>query len=91
MDCVVLLFSIGLFHAITTLFRKQTISKEWGASMKLFQRLWIEEQGQDLVEYALLIVLVSLAAVVSMRSLARAISDAYSNATANFTSATAGL
>jgi pilus assembly protein Flp/PilA len=55
--------------------------------MKRLLRLWEEEKGQDLVEYALLLVLISLGAVVSMRSLASAISDAYSNAAGNLTSA----
>jgi pilus assembly protein Flp/PilA len=51
------------------------------------RRLWIEEQGQDLVEYALLVVLVALGAVVAMQSLASAISDAFSNAASNLSSA----
>ena len=54
----------------------------------LFRRLWQEEEGQDLVEYALLVVLIALGAVAAMKSLASAISDAFSNATANLTSAT---
>lgn len=56
--------------------------------MDLLQRLITEEQGQDLVEYALLLVLLSLGAVASIRTLASAIREAFSNATANFTSAT---
>jgi Flp pilus assembly pilin Flp len=55
--------------------------------MRSVRRLWIDEGGQDLVEYALLVVLISLAAVASMNSLAKAISDAFSNASANLTSA----
>lgn len=55
--------------------------------MNLFTRLWKEEEGQDLVEYALLVVLIALGAVAAMKSLASAISDAFSNATANLTSA----
>lgn len=51
----------------------------------LLRRLWREEEGQDLVEYALLVVLVALGAVVAMQSLASAISDAFSNASANLT------
>jgi pilus assembly protein Flp/PilA len=43
-------------------------------------RLWKEEEGQDLVEYALLIVLVGLAAVAAMGTLASNISTAFSNA-----------
>jgi len=53
----------------------------------LFRRLWQEEEGQDLVEYALLVVLIALGAIVAMKSLASAISDAFSNAGANLTSA----
>ncbi|HEV2387929.1 MAG TPA: Flp family type IVb pilin [Candidatus Acidoferrales bacterium] len=52
----------------------------------LLHRLWQEEQGQDLVEYALLVVLVALGAVVAMKSLGSAISDAFSSASANLTS-----
>ncbi len=55
---------------------------------KLLRRLWSEESGQDLVEYALLVVLVALGAVVAMKSLASAVSDAFSNAAANMTGAT---
>ena len=50
--------------------------------------LWQDESGQDLTEYALLIVLVALAAVASMKALARAISTAYSNAATNLTTNT---
>lgn len=54
--------------------------------MKNFlKRLWQEEEGQDLVEYALLLVLISLAAVAAMNTLANAISTAYGNATTNLT------
>jgi pilus assembly protein Flp/PilA len=55
--------------------------------MKTLRRLWKEEQGQDLVEYALLIVLIALGAIAAMKGLASAISDAFSNATVNLTSA----
>jgi pilus assembly protein Flp/PilA len=53
--------------------------------MNLMKRLWNEEEGQDLVEYALLVVLISLAAVLAMKGLASGISDAFSNAAANLT------
>jgi pilus assembly protein Flp/PilA len=52
----------------------------------IMERLWKEEEGQDLVEYGLLIVLISLFAVTAMSSLASGISDAFSNATAQMTS-----
>ncbi len=55
--------------------------------MKMFRQLWNEEEGQDLVEYALLVVLVALGAVVAMHSLASAISDAFANAAVNLSQA----
>jgi pilus assembly protein Flp/PilA len=51
--------------------------------MNFMKKLWKEEEGQDLVEYALLVVLISLAAIVAMKNLASGISDAFSNAAAN--------
>ena len=51
-------------------------------------RLWKEEAGQDLVEYALLVVLISLAAVTAMQNLGSGISDAFNNAVGNLTGAT---
>jgi pilus assembly protein Flp/PilA len=54
---------------------------------EIVKRLWAEEEGQDLVEYALLIVLVALGAVVAMKTLACAISNAFNNAAQNLGSA----
>jgi Flp pilus assembly pilin Flp len=54
----------------------------------LFRKLWKDEEGQDLVEYALLVVLISLGAVLAMKNLASGISDAFSNAVLQLTSAT---
>jgi len=51
----------------------------------LLIRLWQEEEGQDLVEYGLLIVLIALAAIGAMGSLATAISKAFSSAAGNLT------
>jgi pilus assembly protein Flp/PilA len=55
---------------------------------KLARRLWQEESGQDLTEYALLLVLIALAATAAMQGLATAISTAYNNAATNLTGAT---
>ena len=52
----------------------------------LFTRLWKEEEGQDLVEYALLLVLISLVAVAALKVVGSAVSDAFANAAANLTS-----
>ena len=48
----------------------------------LLARLWKEEEGQDLTEYALLLVLLSLAAVGSIGGLATAINGTFANANA---------
>jgi pilus assembly protein Flp/PilA len=41
--------------------------------------LWKEEDGQDLVEYGLLVALVALAATVGMKGLATAINTTFAN------------
>jgi len=48
-------------------------------------KLWKEEAGQDLTEYALLLVLLSLAAVGSLSALATAINSVFTNAANNLT------
>lgn len=55
--------------------------------MQAFKRLWREEKGQDLTEYALLLVLVALVAIASMNTLGTTISTVFANANANLTSA----
>jgi len=51
----------------------------------LLKRLWKEQEGQDLTEYALLLVLIALAAITAMNTLAGAISNIFANAAANLT------
>jgi Flp pilus assembly pilin Flp len=45
--------------------------------------LWKEEEAQDLTEYALLLVLLSLAAIGSLTTIATAINGVFANAAAN--------
>ena len=54
----------------------------------LMKRLWQEEQGQDLTEYALLLVLIALAAVTFLDDLASAINNVFNNAAANLSGTT---
>ena len=49
----------------------------------LMIRLWKEEEGQDLTEYALLLVLLSLAAIGALGTLATAINGVFTNASKN--------
>ena len=53
----------------------------------LMKRLWQDEQGQDLTEYALLLVLIALAATAFLTDLADAINNVFSNAAANLSTA----
>jgi Flp pilus assembly pilin Flp len=50
---------------------------------QLLVRLWKEEEAQDLTEYALLLVLLSLAAVGALGTLATAINGVFTNAATN--------
>jgi Flp pilus assembly pilin Flp len=50
---------------------------------QLLARLWREEEAQDLTEYALLLVLLTLAAVGSLTTLATAINNVFSNVTSS--------
>jgi pilus assembly protein Flp/PilA len=49
-----------------------------------FQDLMSREEGQDLVEYALLVALIALGATASMRLLATAISGAFGTISSRF-------
>jgi Flp pilus assembly pilin Flp len=49
----------------------------------VINRLWCEEEGQDLTEYTLLLVLVALAAITSMKTLANAVKTVFSTAATN--------
>jgi Flp pilus assembly pilin Flp len=51
----------------------------------VLMRLWKDEEGQDLIEYALLIVLMSLAAIGSIGGLATAVNNVFAKASANLT------
>ena len=47
----------------------------------LLKRLWQDEQGQDLVEYALLLVLIALVAATTIQTLGSSVKSVFSNAT----------
>jgi Flp pilus assembly pilin Flp len=54
----------------------------------LLKRLWIDEEGQDLTEYALLLVLLTLAAIGSLSTLAVAVNGVFARASTNLTTPT---
>jgi Flp pilus assembly pilin Flp len=51
--------------------------------MNSLLQLWKDESGQDLTEYALLLVLVALFAIASMKVLATAIKNVFTTAAAD--------
>lgn len=56
----------------------------------LLTRLWKEEEGQDLTEYALLLVGVTLLSVATITKLANLINNLFGSAAAQLSSAAAG-
>jgi pilus assembly protein Flp/PilA len=59
-----------------------------GYMKNLLTKLWKEEDGQDLTEYALLLVLLTLAAIGSLGTLATAVNGVFANAAANLQTST---
>ena len=57
---------------------------------QFFLQLWQEEQGQDLVEYALIVAAVGLALITTVNQLSTAIVSLYSSITQGLTSIGAG-
>ncbi len=55
---------------------------------ELLMSLWQEDKGQDLTEYALLLVLIALVAIAAMQFFGSAVSSVFSNASVNVTTAT---
>ncbi|MGD0680568.1 MAG: Flp family type IVb pilin [Terracidiphilus sp.] len=55
--------------------------------LKLYVKLMNREEGQDLVEYALVVALIALGATASMKGLASAISTSFSNISTTFATA----
>ena len=51
----------------------------------LMIRLWKEEEGQDLTEYALLVVLIALVAITGITGVGTAVSKVFSNAAVSLT------
>jgi Flp pilus assembly pilin Flp len=54
--------------------------------LRRLKRLWSEQRGQDLVEYALLLLMVALAAVAATHQLANSIGSTYSGMASSVTS-----
>ena len=55
---------------------------------KFWYRFWKETEGQDLVEYALIVAAIALGMIVTIRSVASALSSVYDSITAALASLT---
>ncbi len=56
-----------------------------GCTQREIKRLWQQDDGQDLVEYGLLVFLIALAAIASMKGLASSISTVFKSAATSLT------
>jgi Flp pilus assembly pilin Flp len=56
----------------------------------LAARLWAEDNGQDLTEYALLLALLALGAIATVRSLATTVNNVFQNSASNIATAAGG-
>jgi pilus assembly protein Flp/PilA len=54
----------------------------------ILMKLWREEEGQDLTEYALLLILLALGAITALNTLGKAINNIFSNAGGQLNNAT---
>jgi pilus assembly protein Flp/PilA len=63
-----------------------TYAEEEEEMKNLIMRLWREEEGQDLVEYGLLLVLVALLSVALITTVGKQVSLIFSNAATALTS-----
>jgi Flp pilus assembly pilin Flp len=52
--------------------------------------LWMEEDGQDLTEYALLLALLALGAIATVRALATTLNSVFQNSASNIATAAGG-
>jgi len=59
--------------------------------MQMLKRLWKDEEGQDLVEYALLIALIALVAATAFPSVASAVQDVLNDAITKMSSTTGAI
>ena len=64
---------------------RPSFSMALGPSCRDLTRLWQEEDGQDLVEYALLLFLIALASIASLKGLASSISTVFRSAAVSLT------
>lgn len=53
---------------------------------QMLYRLWKDESGQDLTEYALLLVLIALAAIAAINGIATSIENVFNSASSNLSS-----
>jgi Flp pilus assembly pilin Flp len=63
--------------------KKRISSGKSAMSKTELLRLWQDEKGQDLTEYALLLVLISTVALAALRVIGQVVSNVFSNSAQN--------
>ena len=63
--------------------RGTRIYEETSRMKQLIRRLWTDESGQDMVEYALLLVLITLVVIVALRIMGPVISNFFNDVSDN--------
>lgn len=58
--------------------------------METLRMLWQDDQGQDITEYALLMVLIALVAIASIKGLTSAITNIFGNAASALSTSVGG-
>jgi len=53
------------------------VNRRTGASVKLLIALFVDEDGQDLVEYAMLMAFIALVCILGLKNLGTAVNNTY--------------
>lgn len=70
--------------------RADILSIDMPRARRFVARLWRDDAGQDLTEYALLTALIALGAITAMKTIATTINNVFTNAAGSLGTATSG-
>jgi len=79
-------FGFGRFLFVLQVRKIQIKKRRINTMMELMKRFMKQEEGQDLVEYALLLVFLALAAIAILPTLGKAVNNVFSQSASTLTS-----
>ena len=79
-------FGFGRFLFVLHVRKIQIKKRRINTMMELMKRFMKQEEGQDLVEYALLLVFLALAAIAILPTLGKAVNNVFSQSASTLTS-----